>query len=161
MQYKTIKGVRCFNPEAIESYSDFPSHGFEFNQEHLTSNFWARSRNRLFKNILIQESVDLNNVYYLDIGCNNASFIKHIINLSKFVITGTDIHIQGLISAKKIIPNVDFYQMDVTKTVLKKNKFDLITMFDVLEHISFDVEALLNINKMLKKNGKLINIKVL
>jgi 2-polyprenyl-3-methyl-5-hydroxy-6-metoxy-1,4-benzoquinol methylase len=156
LKYKIIKGIKCYNPEIIDSFSNYPESGFNLNQDHKKSFFWARSRNRVFKKILTQETIGLDNANFLEVGCNNGSFIKYISDVKKFKITGSEIYLKGIILAKKYIPNVEFLQLDITKTRLKARHFDVIAAFDVLEHISEDTSALSNIHKMLHDNGKLI-----
>ena len=45
---------------------------------------------------------------------------------------------------------------DITKLPFKKEKFDLIICFHVLEHIPNDNKAIQNLNKVLKNNGDLL-----
>lgn len=156
MKYKIIKGIKCFNPELIDSFSNYPESGFSLNQDHKKSFFWTRSRNRMFKKILIQETINIKKVKLLEVGCNNGSFIKYISGVKKFNITGSEIYLKGIVLAKKYIPDVEFLQFDLTKTILKTRHFDVIAAFDVLEHIKEDSLALSNIYVMLQKNGKLI-----
>lgn len=156
MSYQIIDGIKCYNPELIESYDNFPEYGFSDNLSDLKINFWDRSRYRLFKKIIAQESKSLQKVKLLEVGCNNGIFIKMLGNLNKFQITGSEIYLKGLLIAKKHIPNVEFIQLDITTPVLKDNSYDLITAFDVLEHIERDDLAIANIFNMLKPRGKFI-----
>ena len=65
-----------------------------------------------------------------------------------------DMHLAGL----KYAQNYGIkkcYQFNLLKTPFK-DAFDVTCMFDVLEHIEDDNLALTNVNRMLKKGGKLV-----
>jgi 2-polyprenyl-3-methyl-5-hydroxy-6-metoxy-1,4-benzoquinol methylase len=156
MSYQIIDGIKCYNPELIDSYDNFPEYGFSEDINNLKINFWDCSRYRLFKEIITQETKFSERVKLLEVGCNNGIFIKSLGNLNKFEITGSEIYLKGLIIAKKHIPNVEFIQLDITAPALDDNSYDLITAFDVLEHIERDDLAIANIFNALKPQGKFI-----
>ena len=55
LRYTLIDGVKCFSPEVAQSYSDSPDGGFDITDESANASFWVRSRNRLFKRIVLEQ----------------------------------------------------------------------------------------------------------
>jgi SAM-dependent methyltransferase len=156
MKRKIINGIECYNPEVLESYSNFPDYGFDESAGNSEGNFWVKSRNRIFKKLLIMESQHYKEVNFLEIGCNNGDFISNILDIKQLKITASEIYLKGLLLAKARMPNIRFIQLDITNSRFKNESFEIIAAFDVLEHIKNDSKALSNINKLLRKNGKLI-----
>jgi len=153
--YTVIEGIRCFSPEVARSYADYPDAGFDLTDKGGESNFWVRSRNRLFKKIVYDHLSPTGKTKFLEIGCGTGGFIQQIVENNNLAITGSEIYLKGLLYAKRNLPQVDFVQFDVSQGDLGE-KFDLIVAFDVLEHIPDDAAALANINKLLHKGGCLI-----
>jgi len=83
-------------------------------------------------------------VSILDIGCGNCQFLNSLSN--KFKKYGTDI--------KKQSNNVNIFIGDFNKIEINK-KFDCITMFHVLEHMSNPKGTILKAKTLLNKNGKI------
>jgi len=150
--YTVVDGIRCFSPEVAGAYTDYPDSGFDVTDENSESSFWVRSRNRLFKKIVYDNLVPTGKTKLLEIGCATGDFIRQIVDNKNLEITGSEIYLKGLKYAKKNLPEVDFIQFDVTQGGVGE-KFDLIVAFDVIEHIEDDVAAILNIYKMLNKEG--------
>ncbi|CAD6873746.1 class I SAM-dependent methyltransferase [Methylomonas fluvii] len=153
-KYTVIEGVKCFNPEVMSSYADYPDSGFELTDENEEGSFWVRSRNRLFKAIVYNQAI-VGRTKLLEIGCGTGGFIRHIVENENLEITGSEVYISGLLYAKNKLPDVDFIQFDIVNGNLGQ-QFDLIIAFDVLEHIGDDVVAMANINRLLRPGGRAI-----
>lgn len=90
----------------------------------------------------------------LDIGCALGYFLgffpedfeKHGADISRFAIE----------SAKKNFPDAEFAVNDISAARPFKKQFDVITAFDVLEHVLNLRSALQNIHAMLKRDGLLV-----
>jgi ubiquinone/menaquinone biosynthesis C-methylase UbiE len=96
----------------------------------------------------------------LDIGCSYGWFEKYVGKKAKEII-GIDLNKKDLETARKEVKerNIKFEKgsvLDLSK--FKENYFDIVVMFDVIEHIPKGTEkkALEEIKKVLKKNGKLL-----
>jgi len=103
---------------------------------------------KLFKEDFLNKTI-------LDYGCANGIFYKFLINIycvSKNNIYGIDIESDMLESCKKISPN--FYSTKQINDI--KNRFDLITMWNVIEHIYDPKSALKSIISLLKDEGEII-----
>lgn len=87
----------------------------------------------------------------LDIGCGNGSLAKDVAKYAKSV-TGIDIDEQLIAKAKRKnpAPNLEYKVGDVTRD-LSNEKFDVIIMSNVLEHIDKRVEFLKSIKPLANK----------
>lgn len=150
-----VDGIKCYSPEVANAYADYPDSGFDLTDKNAESSFWVSSRNRLFKSLVLRNLSPTGKTKLLEIGCGTGDFIQQIVENQNLEITGSEIYLKGLQYAKKNLPGVDFVQFDVTKGKIGE-QFDMITAFDVIEHIDNDVAAISNINEMLNKDGVLI-----
>lgn len=155
LKYTIVDGIKCFSQEVASSYDDYPADGFDITDKSGESSFWVRSRNRLFKRIVLDQLVTTGKTKFLEIGCGTGGFIQQIVDNDNLEITGSEIYLQGLRYAKKNLPNVDFIQFDITQGVIGE-EFDIIVAFDVIEHIENDIAAISNINKMLHRGGSVV-----
>jgi SAM-dependent methyltransferase len=157
LEYTVINKIKCFSPEVANAYSDYPSDGFDLTDQNKNDNgsFWVNSRNRLFRRMVERNLPKTDRVKFLDIGCATGDFIRQIVNNKNLEITGSEIYLGGLQYAKENLPSVDFVQFDVTQGQIGDG-FDMITAFDVVEHIENDGAAISNMYEMLNKNGTLI-----
>lgn len=90
----------------------------------------------------------------LDFGCGSGYGAKILSETAAYAV-GVDISEEAIDFAKKeyVSPNLDF----MTYTELAENeKFDVITSFQVIEHVKNDSEYIINLKKMLAPNGILI-----
>ncbi len=157
LNFVIIDGIKCYNPEVADAYSDYPDNGFDLTDSNriADSSFWVSSRNRLFKRMVQLNLPADRSAKFLDIGCATGDFIQQIVHNKNLEITGSEIYLKGLKYAKRNLPGVDFVQYDVTQGKIGNN-FDVITSFDVIEHIENDSIAIKNMYDMLSNNGVLI-----
>jgi len=87
----------------------------------------------------------------LEIGCSSGMFLYHV---KKYVgeIVGIDYDIASAKYASKKC-RCKVYTEDIENTDIKKNSFDIICVFQVLEHIKNPEDFLKKIKKYLKPNG--------
>ncbi len=156
LQYSVVDGIKCYSADVATTYTDYPASGFDLTDKMVADSWWVKSRNRLFKRIVLRYLVASGKTHYLDIGCGTGDFIQQIVAIPDVEITGSEVYLKGLMYAKKNIPSVDFVQYDVTQGDIGKSRFHIISAFDVVEHIDNDSAALRHINEMLNKDGVLI-----
>lgn len=154
-EYTVVDGIKCYSPEVANDYTDYPDSGFDLTEKNAKTSFWVSSRNRLFKSIVERQIFRTGKIKYLEIGCGTGDFISQIAHNKTLEITGSEIYLKGLLFAKKNLPGVDFLQFDVTQGTIGE-QFQIITAFDVIEHIDNDVAAIGNVRKMLSRDGVLI-----
>lgn len=89
----------------------------------------------------------------LDFGCGSG-YGTHMLSKYAENITGADISKEAVDFAKKEYnsPNLNFMTIDE----LENEKFDIITSFQVIEHVSNDREYTANLKKMLNPGGILL-----
>lgn len=152
LQPTIIKGIKCYSPEEVERYADYPDDGFDVTDKLEGDSFWVRSRNRLLKKIINKHGRRFRKPRFLEIGCGTGAFIEELARDSNLQITGSEIYLGGLHYAKRRLPNVEFIQFDAKQGVLPE-KFEIIAAFDVIEHIDDDIAAISNIHQMLADDG--------
>lgn len=129
----------------------------DFYDEGIKNNYfqryWHKKRFELVKNIMKNTEGDI-----LDLGCHGGTLTNFISGLKKHrKIYGIDISENAIAYARKKYPNIEFKAHDLSNGIPYPDKmFDIITCFDVLEHV-FDPLKLANeIKRVLKKEGCLI-----
>ena len=95
----------------------------------------------------------------LDIGCNYGSLIYNLYKLGYKNIKGVDVNKEsikkGKTEYKEISKNISYYNGN--KIPVKDESFDVVLMFDVIEHISSIQKFLKNeVYRVLKKEGRFI-----
>ncbi len=92
----------------------------------------------------------LKNKKILDFGCGWGGFLKQITKAK--LLTGIELREECINYIKKKIKKIE-----VTNNINNLNdKYDIVTLFHVLEHIPYQIETLKKIKKKLSKNGKII-----
>ena len=91
----------------------------------------------------------IKNKSILDFGCGKGRFIKMCQNISKqsYALEVNDDYVNELKKELTIKKNLKDFN---------KTKFDIITIFHVLEHLPNQIEVIKSLLQKLKKNGKLI-----
>ncbi len=102
-----------------------------------------KRRYHQFKSILKGKKI-------LDYGCEFGGFLKNINNSKK--LNGLEINRNCIKFLKENIKKINI----IKNLENNKTKFDVITMFHVLEHMPNQIETLKKLRDNLKKNGKLI-----
>lgn len=106
------------------------------------------------------EAIDYSYKKVLNIGCGNGSFEYLTADKAKEIV-GVDIKYEDILQAKeecKDFKNVNFVEMNILENDIPAISADVVTLFDVIEHIKKGTElnALKKIYKMLKSNGQVV-----
>jgi len=99
----------------------------------------------------------LKNSKVLDVGCWTGP-MEILLSKVKCTVSGIDIEEEPLIYARKRFPKFMFKKASVSEALpFKKNEFDVVLFFMVIEHIAkgTEVKALENINRVMRKDGTL------
>jgi 2-polyprenyl-3-methyl-5-hydroxy-6-metoxy-1,4-benzoquinol methylase len=152
---KLVGSIVCYSEDVASDYADYPDSGFDLTDEYAETSFWVSSRNRLFSWLVHRERDRLGEAKLLDVGCGTGDFIQHLSDDGSLSVTGSEIYLKGLQYAQKRQPQVEFIQYDVTEGVLDRT-YDIITAFDVFEHIEEDLAGMRNVHDMLTDKGVFI-----
>lgn len=94
----------------------------------------------------------------LNIGCYNGWFEQAMIKKGANEVVGIDTNEKFVQTAKRNVPGAKFFGMSALSLNFPQNYFDLVTMFDVIEHLpkSSEIECLKGISRVLKNKSKLV-----
>ena len=117
-------------------------------------NHWWFSGRREILNFYLNKLKINKNSKILEVGCGTGSNLKMLsIHANVTAMEPSDDAIFHL--KKKDLKNIQFFKGFCPEDISVKKKYDLICMFDVLEHISEDKETISRLLKILNKNGRL------
>ena len=115
--------------------------------------FWFRTRNRII-DILTRQVVALFQPGYhvLEIGCGTGNVLRTLEKACpNGLVLGADLYLEGLrfagLRVDSPLLQADLYHLPF------KSRFDLVCMFDVLEHLQDDVSVLKNFYDMIAPGG--------
>lgn len=115
---------------------------------------WAMTKHDRDKDKLVKKFIALNErTEVMDVGCAVGTFLLHINQKYKCHIGGVDFK-EGLDYPG--FEKIDFYEGLFYEQDIKKERYDLVTMWHFLEHCYDPNQSLQMANKVLKKEGKLI-----
>ncbi len=105
-----------------------------------------------------QFSADMEGKDILDIGSSFGWFEKMALENKCKSVTGIEPKKKDFYSAKKEVPGATFKKGSALNLSFKKKSFDLVVMFDVIEHIPKNTEpkAIGEIKRVLRPGGKLV-----
>lgn len=125
---------------------------FKIEDEH----FWFCARNRVISKLVEQIQVNLAAGYrVLEVGCGTGNVLRVLERTcSRGSVVGMDLFSEGLVFARQRT-KCGLVQGDVQNPPFNV-QFDLVGIFDVLEHLPNDTEILRNLSSLLAPGGKLI-----
>lgn len=90
----------------------------------------------------------------LDNGCASGRMANEISQIfPNAKITGIDIYKKAISFGRKAYPHIKFKSGDAHKLPYKNNSFDLITSYEVIEHLVDPQKALREMKRVMNKNG--------
>ena len=119
-------------------------------------NVWVKWRFEVLKISMEKIGIDFKNNYKcLDVGCGNNDFALSLEEISNFQIDQIDVDSKILLNKKRGRGSI--FEHDINKKDQNlKEKYDIIFLLDVIEHIENDDEFLKSCYFYLKKDGFLI-----
>lgn len=119
-----------------------------------SENFWFNARNDLIAKMLKSYVGDISK--YLEIGCGTGFVLQRVAQeFNDTQIFASEFFAEGLSIAKERVPRARFIQMDGRK-IPYSDEFNLVGLYDVLEHIDDDELVLSEIHKALAESGMLV-----
>jgi len=150
--YPVVDGIPSFvDRNMIVNMDSFDASAFEFLFEMEQKHFWHIGRKEIIYDVLKRNTPHLAELRMLEIGCGNGSVLAYL-KENGVNIGGGDIFIEGLKFCQQRADPVALYQVDILSLPFH-NDFDIIGVFDVLEHIEEDEKALAEISQALKPGG--------
>ncbi len=114
-----------------------PGHeSYEQNGRYRDRNFHPQTKNLYHSQVLFLKKPVASGTSLLDLGMGTGRFLSTAKERG-YVVTGTDFEKDAVVAAKTVFKLDDVYDMDVESFFKKfpERKFDIITMFEVLEHV--------------------------
>ncbi|MFH0800852.1 MAG: class I SAM-dependent methyltransferase [bacterium] len=145
-----MEGIYFFHPNASD-FQDYRSEDLHLLHEAEDKYFWFKTRNSFISSLFEKYVAKSEKIIEVGAGTGN---ISGMLLRRGYDVSAGEIHKTGLLYAKSYGIR-EAYQFDVLKSPFIEH-FDVVGMFDVLEHIADDALALKNVHQMLKKGGKVI-----
>lgn len=112
---------------------------------------------RLRRSKIISWLKGLSFVSLLDVGCGNGEFLREVQkNLPHVKLTGIDISSRIIEKNRSMMPEVEFYTLDLNNETLS-NRFDVVVCMEVIEHCRDYQKA---IQRLMEMTGKRLFITV-
>ncbi len=154
--YPIIENVPRFNEIINSNEYNYEEYATEINKIAKAENihFWFKSRNKFIAH-LFNKFISRNDKI-LEVGAGTGS-ISAVLKKEGYDMSIGEIHPCGIEYARSKTKkmSIPIYQFDITKSPFR-NEFDVVCLFDVLEHIKDDTKVVQNIYKILKKKGKIV-----
>lgn len=132
---------------------------YKYSDNYLNNYIKIRSEQLIYdyKNNLIDIEKICRGGNILDVGCSTGLFIKTVYNCSvyRWNIFGIDINVRS-IKLAKLNKFANVKRIDIKNNRFDSNYFDVITCFDVLEHLNDINESIGEIRRILKRGGILV-----
>lgn len=147
-----VEGLISFHSDKSGKHEGMDSKILDDLVSHEDNHFWMNARKDLIKSVF--DRYVSSNEKIIEIGAGTGNVTRHLIEKGYKNFSVGEVHLSGLEYAKSYGVK-ERYQFDLTMAPFKEH-FDVVCMFDVLEHIDAEVEAIRNIHKMLKVKGRVI-----
>ncbi len=146
-----VNGFLTWAPELAKHSDGFPEEAFEGLVRVEAGNFWFRARNAIVLWALRKYFPGFQSL--LEVGCGTGFVlfgIKQAFPNARIV--GGEIYTNGLMFSAMRVPGIELLQMDARKLPYEA-EFDVVTAFDVIEHILEDELVLRNLHRAIKPGG--------
>lgn len=148
-EYIDIDGIKVFDLNVDANHADYNSKGLDNLYSQEENHFWFIAR----KEFILEgfkEHVK-HDARIIEIGAGTGNVARFFLKNGYNDVSVGEMHLNGLRYAQSYGIQ-KCYQFDLLNNPFK-NEFDVVCMFDVLEHIYDDVRALNNVYEMLGEEG--------
>ena len=147
--------MKTANTTIYDKEDSFDKNNFEFLFEMEQRHFWHVGRREIIYDLLQQTYHNgLSKISMIEIGCGNGSVLQYLKNKGVNV-EGGDLFLEALQFCQKRV-NVPLYQFDVLNTPFVNEQYDVVGLFDVIEHIEDDAAVLKEMHRICKPGGRII-----
>ncbi|MFC1718249.1 class I SAM-dependent methyltransferase [Candidatus Poribacteria bacterium] len=135
--------------------NSFNKDDFEFLFEMEQHHFWHLGRKEIIYALLQRIYRNrLPNITMVEIGCGNGSVLQFL-NSKGVNIEGGDLFLEALQFCRSRV-DVPLYQLDACNTPFADEQYDVVGLFDVIEHINDDEKVLKEAYRICKLGGRVI-----
>jgi SAM-dependent methyltransferase len=146
--------VTILAPEIAQGNPADAEYGHEELHAAEDRHFWFTSRSRLIAWAIERYFPDVQSLF--DAGCGTGGVLAALrARLPRVHFAAGDALLAGLAFARRRLPEIAFVQIDLRRLPYDR-EFDLIGMFDVLEHLDEDEQALREMFRSTRPGGGLI-----
>jgi len=139
----------------LEEKRTFNKDNFEFLFEMEQRHFWHVGRREIIYDLLKQTYDNrLPEISMIEIGCGNGSVLQYLSN-KVINIEGGDLFLEALQFCQKRV-NIPLYQFDILNAPFADERYDVVGLFDVIEHIVDDERVLKEMHRICKSGGRII-----
>jgi len=141
----------------FSSYNIDPNYNDYFNNKLINSKeqFWWDEAHKAMYNDFCQRFIQNKKGKLLDVGCGLGYFLKTVSAYPSWEVFGCEISPQAVNFAKEKLGLNNIFCGSIQDSDFNKNSFDIITLWDVIEHIPEPDSFLKHIFTLLKKTGML------
>ncbi len=152
--YPLIDGITSFvDNDSKIGQDSYDASAFDFLWQMEQKHFWHVGRREIILDLVRRTTPQSGQSTMLEIGCGNGSVLAYL-RENGFAIEGGDLFLEGLRFCQQRA-DVPLYQVDLLALPFRE-EYDNIGLFDVLEHIDRDEEALVQVWKALRPGGYLV-----
>lgn len=144
-------GAVYFITDTPDQYENYDANGLEILYQMEKQHFWFKNRRQIIVNIFHKHVKKSDHI--IEIGAGTGSIAKALLENGYNISVG-EIHSLGLEYAKSYGIK-ECFQVDLFACPFQKH-FDVVGMFDVLEHFEDEALALQNVHTMLTPGSKLV-----
>jgi SAM-dependent methyltransferase len=149
-----IDGVTVLAPELARGNPDDANYRYAELHAAERTHFWFTNRSRLIAWAVRHYFPGATS--FFDVGCGTGGVLDVLrSSLQGVRLVGADALLAGLAFAKDQLPDAAFVQLDIRKLPFDR-EFDVIGVFDVLEHLDDDEQALREMHRATTVGGGLI-----
>lgn len=146
------QGIVLFEPDILEQHEDYKSEDLDVLYSHEREHPWFTHRVKVILKAFAAYVAKTEDI--LEVGAGTGHTALALLEDGYRNPSIGEIHINGLLHAKQY--GLDkLYQFDLRSPPFHEH-FDVVALFDVLEHIADDKLALRNIHGMLRPGGRVI-----
>jgi SAM-dependent methyltransferase len=145
-------GIVLFERSVLPDHEDYKAEGLDALYGYETQHPWFRHRLRVIREAFAAHVGKDEEI--LEVGAGTGHTARGLLEDGYVGLSLGEMHLNGLLYAKQYgLKNL--YQFDLRSPPFREH-FDVVALFDVLEHISEDALAVRNIRTMLRTGGRIL-----
>ena len=145
-------GIVLFDPDAADDHEDYKPEGLDALYSYERQHPWFRHRLKIIQKAFAAHVGNAEDI--LEVGAGTGHTARAILQDGYRNLSVGEMHKNGLLYARRYGLE-ELYQFDLRSPPFREH-FDVVALFDVLEHIPDDELALRNIHNMLRPGGRVI-----